>query len=975
MVKKRLTEEKSLVNTYKLIIKPLMITLAVILGVSSVTFYSSKNFLLRQIKQEGLNLSRQATRQITDNYASLEVINEMLENKIEIAAKTVMRNEDRLNSEFLTQLAEELDVDELHWFSKEGEILYSTIEGYLGWQPFQGHPLYDFLTSHEIVLMEDIRPDAEFGVFVKYGAVRNLAGNFVQVGILADKIQDLTERFSYEKLVEELNQEENIIYALMLDTDLQTIAYSGKDPFGINTSTIENKKMVLEGKTYGIERYDSQEGIMVYHVIMPVRIGEEIIGAVALGFSMKEVYDAIYKIFITSLMIVMLMCIIFFWVQHTNIIRPVKKLNKNIHQINLKKDIRYRLPLMKEDTFWGLSCSINKILDEIAIYFERLKENERELKDMNEEMSAAFQQLTASDEELRAQYNEIQNYTEKLENLKQKYEIAIKGTNSAVWEINLEDKKLYLSHEFENIVDIDFENRESAYAVLEELVLPEDKGTLLEEYNRYTRGEKEGIYHQVRIKDKMGKIKWLLISGKGISDGEGNLKLINGIVFDITKLKEQEVYIEHLASHDALTGLPNRRAFMKRLKREIDNGKQGAVMLLDLDNFKEINDTLGHVYGDKVLKEVALRFETLEDIGNEKMLVSRIGGDEFLILTSDEKKASTVEEYVQKILDLFKKSFIIKNVEISINFSMGITRYPEDSKNANQLIMNADTAMYRVKHSGKNNYMFFDTEMLKKLKEKVEIENVLREALKTEGFKLLYQPQIHVKTGWMIGCEALLRLKDSPISPATFIPVAEETGLIMEIGKWITKEVILQVAAWKEKGLDLKPIAINFSAKQLNDKEYLAFLEKTLKEKGVEPQYIEIEITESILLERTESTIAFLNQLKNIGVKIALDDFGTGYSSLSYLTFIPVDKIKLDKSLNDKFLEIDNMKVMNSLISLAHSLGLEVIAEGIEEEAQYVRLKTGGCDYIQGYLFSKPLTIEEIEKIYNHNFLKDVNKS
>lgn len=233
---------------------------------------------------------------------------------------------------------------------------------------------------------------------------------------------------------------------------------------------------------------------------------------------------------------------------------------------------------------------------------------------------------------------------------------------------------------------------------------------------------------------------------------------------------------------------------------------------------------------------------------------------------------------------------------------------------------------------------------------------------------MLYQPQVKVQTGEVVGFEALLRFRDYNIAPYLFIPVAEETGLITEIGKWVTKEAINQIIKWKEKGYEVKPIAINFSARQLNDDKYLKFLEETIKEGNVEPKYLEIEITESILLERTEETIEFLKRLKNMGVKIALDDFGTGYSSLSYLTYMPVDKIKLDKSLNDKFLEIENIKVMDSLISLAHSLNLEVTAEGIEEVEQYKRLKIGECDYIQGYLFSKPLKVEDAEKVYNHVF-------
>jgi diguanylate cyclase (GGDEF)-like protein len=424
--------------------------------------------------------------------------------------------------------------------------------------------------------------------------------------------------------------------------------------------------------------------------------------------------------------------------------------------------------------------------------------------------------------------------------------------------------------------------------------------------------------------------------------------------------------VEFLAYHDSLTNLPNRMNFMEKLAIALNRGEKGAVMLLDLDNFKSINDILGHTYGDLVIKEVSEKFVALSD---ENMFISRFGGDEFLILISDEDSFEKIEEYATKVSNVFTRPLILKNEEIYISYSMGITRYPFDSSDANQLIMNADAAMYRVKNSGKSNYMFFDNDMIREFKEKVRIEGALREALKTEAFTFLYQPQVKVKTGEIVGFEALLRLRDYNIGPNIFIPVAEETGLITEMGKWAVREAISQLAEWKEKGYELKPIAVNFSAKQLKDDKFLSFLEKSLKEKAVEAKYLEIEVTESVLLERTEDTIQFLKKLKGMGVKIALDDFGTGYSSLSYLTYMPVDKIKLDKSLNDKFLEIENVKVMDSLISLAHSLNLEVTAEGIEKVEQYKRLKIGGCDYFQGYLFSKPLKAEDVEKIYNNVFL------
>ncbi|WFD10560.1 EAL domain-containing protein [Tepidibacter hydrothermalis] len=764
----------------------------------------------------------------------------MLEQKIRTAGKTVIKNEEKINDDFLIELMKDFHIDELNWMNENGEILYSSIEQYLGWTTFKGHPLYDFVRSKDQELIEDIRPDSEFGIPFKYGAIKNENGYFVQVGILAENIYKLTQRFDYQTLVEELAQEENIIYATIVDTNLKAIADADIEDIGIIYDAA--KETQLQQATNGTistdEWFYPKIGKKVLEVTAPIFINKKITGALVLGLSMDSVYSSVYTIFITSSIISIMIFLLFLWIQNKNIIRPVNQLNYNINQIDMENNIEYRLPLVENDTFWGLSLSINNLLDKSNTYLYQLKENQHNLKISNQEILAAYQQLTASDEELRAQYDEIQNYTS---------------------------------------------------------------------------------------------------------------------------------YIEYLAYNDDLTNLPNRRSFLEKLEESINKNQSGAVMLLDLDNFKEINDTLGHTYGDKVLITVA---QALINIKDEQVFVSRFGGDEFLVLIEGENDISIIENYAKKITNIFKNDFMIDENEIYIGCSIGITQYPFDSNQVNQLIINADLAMYKVKALGKNSYMFFKKEMTEKLKKHIEIERILREAITENGFKLLYQPQVCTYTGKIVGFEALLRLKNHSISPAVFIPTLEENGMIIEVGRWVTKEIINQIALWRNNGVDVKSIAINFSAKQLDDSNYITFLENELKKKNVESKYIEIEITESIFLDKKEETITFLNKLRRLGIKIALDDFGTGYSSLSYLTFLPVDKMKLDKSLCDKFLEMENIAIMDNIISLAHSLNLEVLAEGIEDIEQYNRLKVGGCNYIQGYLFSKPVEVTEVEKIYNTVYLE-----
>lgn len=613
------------------------------------------------------------------------------------------------------------------------------------------------------------------------------------------------------------------------------------------------------------------------------------------------------------------------------------------------------------------------VLIVVTLLIDNIKRRiiEKQLQESHEELAQTFEELTASEEELRAQYDTIQEHSQEIEILNEKYGIAIESTESAVWEYNIVKKTFQVSNNFIRNFNSSIQNNEDIYKIFKLLFKDNSQEILISEYNKYLGGHTDKINVQLQVYDQNGNKRWILIRGRGVKDSKGELKIIHGILMEVTKLKEQEDYIEFLAKHDYLTNLPNRLSFMNRLSANIYSEKPGAILLLDIDNFKDINDTIGHIYGDKLLQDIANRLLTLTD---EKCFVSRFGGDEFLILVDGNKEDGNVEKYIEEFRVLFNEPFILKGKEYYIQFSIGITYYPHDSMNIDQLLINVDTAMYHVKKSGKNSYMNYNEDMLEELKDRSEIEQILRNALKENGFVLAYQPQVNVETGEIEEFEALIRLKNHRISPAVFIGVAEETGLIIEIGRWVTKEVIRQIVCWRDKGYDLKPVAINFSSKQLKDTEYLEYLANTIAEYNVEPKYIEIEITESILMEQTEETINFLNRIKELGIRIALDDFGTGYSSLNYLTFIPVDKIKLDKSLCEKFLKLDNIKVMNSLIALVHSLQLVITAEGIEEIEQYNRLKSGGCDYIQGYLFSRPLFEKELDTIYGTNLLDKINK-
>ncbi len=428
------------------------------------------------------------------------------------------------------------------------------------------------------------------------------------------------------------------------------------------------------------------------------------------------------------------------------------------------------------------------------------------------------------------------------------------------------------------------------------------------------------------------------------------------------KITEMNRKIEYQASHDYLTQLSNRFAFMKQLEQAIADKKEGAVFLIDIDNFKGINDTQGHIYGDKILMEIAKKLASLE---NEEVVVSRHGGDEFLMSVYGNVQKDDIAKYAHRIIELFANGITIENQENYVSCSIGISMFPQDSTNMEQLIMYADTAMYKVKDEGKNNFIFYTHELNKEVADKVQVESNLRYAIKNDGFVLYYQPFVDVRTQETSGYEALLRMKDYKISPAVFIPVAEESGLIIEIGRWVTAEAIRQLSDWSKEGLSTKTISINFSNVQLRDEGYIEYLEQLLGQYKVDPNLLEIEITESILLRKTDKVLRFLNQIKELGVGLALDDFGTGYSSLNYLTYMPIDKVKLDKSLIDKFLMQDKNTFIKNLVMLLHDLNVKITAEGIEEAKQVSQIADTVCDTIQGYFFSKPLVVDEAKRVYN----------
>ncbi len=427
------------------------------------------------------------------------------------------------------------------------------------------------------------------------------------------------------------------------------------------------------------------------------------------------------------------------------------------------------------------------------------------------------------------------------------------------------------------------------------------------------------------------------------------------------KMKSQFERLEYVVSHDNTTGLINRQEFVDRIAGELILHESCAFLITDIDDFKKVNDSMGHHYGDEVIKLIADRIERM---GSMDATVARFGGDEFIVAIMDVDEAET-RGYIEKLRNALSQKFTVNGKNSYLNFSTGIALYPRDGNLISDLIVNADLALNSVKIAGKDSYAFFNEDMKKEAGRKEEIETILRRAINENGFEVYYQPKVDLKTMKVSGFEALIRLKDKSIGPSVFIPVAEETGLIITIDRWVTSEVIKRLSQWKIMGLTDIPVSVNYSAKQMKDREYPEYVKGLLEAENVEPELLDIEITEGIFIDDNATSKDVVAELRQIGVTLSMDDFGTGYSSLNYLNYIDADYVKLDKSMMDRYLE-KNDEVIACTVALIHSLGLKVVAEGIDDRKNCERIKECGCDYVQGNLYGKAMPAEEATRLHEN---------
>ncbi|MBL0388774.1 EAL domain-containing protein [Tumebacillus sp. ITR2] len=546
----------------------------------------------------------------------------------------------------------------------------------------------------------------------------------------------------------------------------------------------------------------------------------------------------------------------------------------------------------------------------------------------------------------------------------QRYKSLFENNPNAIYSVDLQGRFTELNPAVERISG--YTPEELLYRDHTILLLPELKD--LSVLNHYANHPTEKQEVEATITHKLGHQVDLSVINLPI-EVEGEVIGYFCIAKDITEQKRAERIINHMAFTDCLTDLPNRRLFRQRLTETIETAETNpdqklAVLFIDLDRFKVINDSLGHAFGDHVLQAVS---ERLQSCVGEQDTLCRMGGDEFTLLLPTVKGPDCAVAMSKRIMEVVRKPLVVDGHEVHITTSIGIALYPENGLDADTLMKNADIAMYRIKEHGKNNYQLYTDVMNEDAIQHLQLERELRKAIDRDEFLLHYQPQVNVSTGQITGMEALVRWQHPHrglLSPIHFIPLAEETGLIVPIGEWVLRKACEDGQRWLQEGRKPMRMAVNLSLIQFQEPNLVETIQQILEETGLEPRYLELEITESIAMNNVEQVVAKLERLVNLGIQISIDDFGTGFSSLSYLKKFPIHKLKIDRSfITDITSDPDDASIVSAIIAMANSLKLDLIVEGVETEDQQTYLHRLGCFEMQGYLFSRPLPAQMLEQL------------
>ncbi len=613
-------------------------------------------------------------------------------------------------------------------------------------------------------------------------------------------------------------------------------------------------------------------------------------------------------------------------------------------------------------------------LTAIVFYFiilRRMKMYKRTLDEVflaNEELSMTSEELIVLGEKLDQQNQELNRQRDTLLENEQRYKLAIEVASDGIWDWNFLDNKYYFSIIQRPTFGYLVKDTSGMIADWQEYLHPEDKERAQENIRKYLDNPEGSLEQSYRVRSIYGDYRWILSNGKAIFDENGIPRRMTGTHKDITNQKEMEEQL-HVASYfDYLTGLPNRIMFEQEAGKLLNLAKHSNEKLgfiyLDIDDIKHINDIMGHSEGDKVIRKIA---KVLSSSLTKPNLVARVGGDEFGILLPKRESISQIEMDIGIILKQIKENWVLEDKSFLISASVGIAIYPDHGRDYNTLMKNADTAMFKSKDDGKGKYVVFNEDMQQETLEYVNYSGRLRKAIQEEQFVLYYQPQVDISTNDIIGAEALIRWHQPEqgfIPPGEFIPFAERTGYIDDIENWVLRTAFEQKKDWYEKGyIDFK-LSVNLSSQRLTQPGLVEGIKQILAEKKMDARGIELEITETAVIDNLNKAILTLNELKELGFHIALDDFGTGHSSLTYLQKLPIDILKIDrKFIMNVMDENEEVYIFKMIVDLAHNLNLKVVAEGVETKQQLAFLKKNSCDIAQGYYYERPIPVSEFEQL------------
>jgi len=773
-----------------------------------------------------------------------------------------------------------------------------------------------------------------------------------------------------ENSIEKLKTEDDIL----LDEYNKTIKTSGgRKMFEGFTKVLVNYREERKNLLGYIDRGEYSSALSYYPKLDAVN--NEIVGFLDKYIIYNEKsaqvnYENSTKLYKASLIlvVVLVLLVILFGTFISFAISSVisKQINKLLifaRQI-VKGDLEQPIDIVSNDELGGLGKELNKAA--LA-----RKEYELSLEKNYQELEASHEEITALEEELREKYNELSSSEENLRKSEEWYKLIAEASSDALMDWDIKMNKKYYSNSWYKVLGYEI-GSEKIEKEWEDIIHPEDydkvKNIIKEHW------ENKSLYYEVeyRIKNNAGQYIWMSSVGKTLFDTNGNPYRLACSNKDITEVKEYEEKLEYIAYHDYLTALPNRQYLYNKFKNDFidknDSLMEGAILFIDLDNFKFINDTMGHGTGDDLIIATGKRLKAMK---NKDNFLVRLGGDEFIFGIKNVNNLKEIELFAKAILKRLSSPFEIKENKLQITASIGIAMFPKDGLTIDELLKKADIAMYQSKYGRKNRFTFFNDDMNKGILERMRIEKYLRTALVNNEFLLYYQPQVEVSSGRITSFEALIRW-NSPklgfVSPNDFIMIAEENQMIIEIGAWVMKTACQFIKELNDTQENNCYISVNVSVLQFLQSDFIDSVFKVLEETKLEPQYLELEITESIYIENYEVICKKLIEFREKGIKIALDDFGKGYSSLSYLKELPIDTLKIDKIFIDSICEDEQKSLVDNIIKMGHKMELNIIAEGVETKEQHEYLKVCKCNKIQGYFFSRPVPKEVAMKLIYENF-------